>query len=270
MNHLLQLLSPVRRIRGNRLYLQSGQRLLDMWMDDGRLILGEEARHARLYAANAADKGLAYAIPGMYEQRLRKALRQAWPDYQSAALYLNEERALAAHARIVGTNPPVSEIPPLVRPFSRLESAGRFALLRFPCPQPFAPACLLIRDIADAGHLAGDIIPPLMQLAATRALDSLATCERNGYSEDWWQKIGGRLDDFFDRNGPYLYPKNAVIDGSAAYSTLFKAALAGNVLLSPDPDRPSIIPAQLDESELRRLLAVLRAWQAKRTDNQTG
>jgi len=281
MSQLIDLVPPVKRIRGNRLYLHNGQRLLDLWMDGGRTLLGEEARKARLYAANAADKGLAYAISGMYEQRLRKALYKTWPDFQTAAIYLNEERALAAYSRhtgrtvqvldsaAVGTSvgiaaseasSPGAELF-LLRPFCQVPRTSLYALARLPCPQPFAPVCLLIRDFSDAQQFAGDLIPPLMHSAATRALDSLARCDNNGYNEKWWLKIGNSLAPFFLRNGPYLFPIAPECRTPAAYESLFRAALDSAVLLSPYPDQPSIIPTQLDDNELRRMVAALERWQ---------
>ena len=72
----LALLPPVRRARGNRLYLETDRRLLDLWLDDGRIILGERERNSRLYARDAAEKGLTRAYPGLYNQRLRSALQR--------------------------------------------------------------------------------------------------------------------------------------------------------------------------------------------------
>jgi hypothetical protein len=79
------------------------------------------------------------------------------------------------------------------------------------------------------------------------------------YTESLWRKVDRRLGPYFERSGPYLYPR-AEGDG---YEGLFRAALDGGALISPDPERPSIIPGDFDDGELAALAAALAAASGK-------
>ncbi len=268
MDNLLRLLKPVRRIRGNRLYTADGTRVLDLWLDGGRGLLGDGEKSAILYAGNAAEKGLTRAYPGLHEARLMKALGSTWPEFSAAFLFINEERALEALALALNKKITVVDIRRpgaspensgdafgigLARPFSTVPDNFGFALARLPCPRPFAPSCLLARDEA-AGHaLKGELIPPLMHHAACRALDTLARSAENGYEEGHWRKFGDILEKHFLRAGPYLFRR----DESIEYSKLFTAALAGGALISPCPEEPSIAPPDYSAGEAKKLVAAL-------------
>ena len=119
MDNLLALLPPLRRIRGARLYTADGKRFLDLWLDDGRGILGEKDRRARLAAANAADKGLVRPYPGLYGRRLANALAQTWPAWPVARVYTSEARMLEVAERLPGCTP----VPVTIRPFDQIGRA---------------------------------------------------------------------------------------------------------------------------------------------------
>ena len=76
MNNVYSLLPPIRRIRGNRLYCNSGKRILDLYLDNGIRILSYKENKVKLYAKNAIEKGLASTYPGLYEARFTKALQK--------------------------------------------------------------------------------------------------------------------------------------------------------------------------------------------------
>lgn len=279
MDALLKLLPPVRRIRGNRLYLADGRRLLDLYLDDGHLILGDAEKHSRTYARNAVEKGLTRAYPGLYEQRLRKALLALWPQFKEVRFFYNEDRAIAAALRCA----PVSLLPasentggksaaptaaqtggtPLLRPFLAVPAGTALALARLPCARPFAPGCLLAADPALLADIENDLVPAMQFSAATRALDSLTQADAEGYNEAHWQSFAAIVGDFFRRDGPYLYPRlsdsQPVGLKSRSYEDFFRAALAADTLLSPDPQKPCIVPPDFDYGEAQKLGRALSA-----------
>ena len=259
---LLGLLPPIRRIRGNRLYAADGRRFLDLWLDGGRGILGERDRHARMYAANAADKGLSRPYPGQHDARFRKAVLAAWPGWPGLRLYANEERALAAAARVLGSPAVLSEpvsrggergSVALLRPFAPDPAGPVLALPRLPCPAAFAPACLLSRDPSLLAGEGGDTVPQMALVAAARALDSLAGSEREGYGPALWERWDRRMAAFFERRGPWLLASAA----RERYADFFRAALEGGVLVSPVFDEPCLVPPDFDDGELVKLAAAL-------------
>lgn len=281
MNDLLRLLPPVRRARGNRLYTADGKRFLDLWLDDGRGILGDRDSHTRTFASNAADKGLTRPYPGLYDTRFEKAVTATWPGFSTVRLFASEERALAAATRVLGLQqrpgiqpalvdsavrpsgtagaPILGQVPlAIARPFAAIPGACDLALPRLPCPRPFAPWCLLARDGTAAAQALsaeeGDLIPAQSLVAAARGLSSLDASVRDGYGEALWARFDRRMGAWFDRSGPYLFPKAI----PAGYEAFFRAALEGGALLSPLPDAPSVIPPDFDDGELAKLAKSLQ------------
>jgi hypothetical protein len=287
MDTLLRLLPPIRRTRGPRLYAANGRRFLDLWLDDGRDILGAAGRPIRTYAANASDKGLLRPYPGLYEHRLEKAVLAAWPTFKALRFYLNEERALATAAHLQGRTVDTLELietfeadpdnasdatgvtecvaagGPLIgtdgglaklRPFASTPRGCTLALARLPCPRPLAPACLLASDPAWLEDEPGDLVPGMMHYAAARAMASLEKVNRDGsYGEELWQRFDRRMAPYFRRFGPYLLPR---VDASE-YEAFFKAALEGGVLISPHYTMPSMVPPEFDDGELKKLAVAL-------------
>jgi hypothetical protein len=269
-------------MRGNRLYAEDGRRFLDLWLDDGRGILGDAERAAKTYASNAIDKGLVRPYPGLYERRFVKAVKALWPGYPYVAPYASEEAALRAARRILGAEPLIIDAAgrdaymggglsasrtdnalALLRPFLDAPEAGspgapRLAMPRLPCPRPYAPACLLFADAEPAEE--GELVPGMQLYAATRALDSLAKAGREGYAEERWKLFDKRMGAFFERRGPYLYAKAA----EAEYEGFFLAALEGGALVSPLYGAPSIVAPDIDDGELKKLATALSAFRAAR------
>jgi len=258
-------------MRGNRLYAADGRRFLDLWLDGGRGILGDGDRHARTFAANAADKGLTRPYPGLYDARFAKAIRTAWPGFEAVRLFSSEERALAAAGRILAATPTVVDTsaqptaepslrPPeeagsiaLARPFAPVPKSFELAVPRLPCPRPFSPWCLMARSEEMLSGEPGDLVPAQSLYAAARGLAGLETAVRDGYGEALWAKFDRRLSRFFIRSGPYLLP----IAGAAGHEAFFAAALEGGALVSPRYGEPSVIPPDFDDGELVRLAKTL-------------
>jgi len=270
MNDLLRLLPPIRRARGNRLYAADGRRFLDLWLDDGRGILGERDRATRTQAANAADKGLTRPYPGLYDARFAKAVTAAWPGFGNVRPCPCERAALDAAARVLGSAPRIvdtaatSPFDPgagptlaLARPFAAIPDGVDVAMPRLPCPRPYAPYCLMAREgTPAAAALAsepGELVPAQSTFAAARGLASLETAVRDGYGEELWARFDKRLGAFFARTGPYLFAR---VDADS-YDAFFKAALEGGALVSPRFEAPSVVPPDFDDGELVKLLRAL-------------
>jgi len=261
---LLRLLPPIRRARLWRLYAEDGRRLLDLWMDGGRSLLGAKGRGLGTSIKAAVDMGLLRPLPSVWEERAKKAVMAAFPGYSGALAFRNEERALREIDIVLGRpakvldsaarEPGPEEADILViRPFGgglpRLQAAlPRFALPLLPCPSALGCAFVLFRDKADAAAMGGELVPPAALASACGALRELAAFSR-GYGEDLWRRSDRRLGPFFERKGPYLYPRCA----EAGYGAFFRLALGAGLLVSPRFDLPSILPADFDDGELAAL-----------------
>lgn len=273
MNDLLRLLPPIRRTRGNRLYTAGGERLLDLWLDDGRGILGERDRATRTQAANAGDKGLTRPYPGLYDGRFTKAIGSTWYQFSVVRLFSSEERTLEAACRVLGYQAPIVDTArsastpaigavslAIARPFIAMPACFDLAMPRLPCPRPYAPCCLMARKDSQAALAleaeTGDILPAQALFAAARGLASLDAAAKDGYAEPLWQKFDRRLGAFFERSGPYLF---ATVEPSR-YEGFFKAALAGGALIAPRHDGVSIVPPDFDDGELLMLASSLERF----------
>ena len=60
-----------------------------------------------------------------------------------------------------------------------------------------------------------------------------------------WEAFDRAAGGLFRREGPYLKP-----EAPEGYAELFRRFLAGGVLLSPDPSRPSVIPGDFPSGAL--------------------
>ncbi|HUW40854.1 MAG TPA: hypothetical protein VMV90_07560 [Rectinemataceae bacterium] len=307
---LLSLLPPIRRARLWRLYAQDGRRFLDFWMDGGRDILGAKGTGLGTALKAAVDLGTARPLPSVWKARLAKQVAELWPGYAALRLYLNEERALAALGREMGTRAaqdsaaadsaaqdsaaPVAVGDPnggglvfdpaerpaprspgtvlLLRPYAEAlgapgtgsrpgpedapepRFAPRFAaaLVRLPCPRVFSPAIALLRDGEAAARMSEDLVPPLVLAAASRSLWEFKRFAES-YDEKLWRRVDRRLGPFFERSGPYLYPRHS----AAEHEARFRAALEAGALISPIHALPSIVPGDFDDGELARLAAAL-------------
>ncbi len=288
----LRGLPPIRRARLWRLYAEERgaerRRFLDLWMDGGRAIIGAKGTGIGTAAKAAIDMGLLRPMPSAWERRLAGQLRITYPEYAAARFFRTDERALAAAGAGGAFDPARREAAGAADP-SAAAAAGRVLVLRpfaeglagpgagdfpvamplLPCPSALSPSVLLFREAKDAARIAGDVLPPVLLSSAHRALCELARM-RPWYAEELWRKADKRLGRFFERRGPYLYLRDpgalpAAVDGRAApgarsivdYDAFFDAALEAGVLLSPDPELPSIVPGDFDDGELKALSEAL-------------
>jgi hypothetical protein len=254
----LSMLPPIRRSRLWRLYSEEHPgarppgattaglpgRFLDFWMDGGRSLLGAKGTGIGTAAKAAVDMGLTRPFPSVLQARLEKAILGEYPGYSAVCVYANEDRARAAAARLA---PGLS--PETLRPFAPCKGEPvRVAMPLLPCPAALSPAVLLFKESADAEGAEGDLVPPLLLASAHRALVELSRF-RLSYDEALWRKSDRRLKPFFERQGPYLYPRC----GEAAYEAMFATALGAGALLSPRWEEPSIVPGDFDDGELAAL-----------------
>jgi hypothetical protein len=248
----LRLLPTIRRARLWRLYAEDGRRYLDLWMDGGASILGAKGTNIGTAAKAALDMGLTRPMPSALEARLEKALLAAYAGYKAARFFLDAGRALAA-ARALAPGESIAEPRPFDRYLMITPTASRVACPRLPCPSALAPGVLLFAEEGLARAAGGDLVPPLRLACAHRALVELRSFEKT-YGESLWRRVDRRLAPHFGRSGPYLYPR---LGAASDYDALFRSALKGGALLSPDPGEPSIVPGDFDDGEIAALAKAL-------------
>jgi hypothetical protein len=261
------LIPPVRRARGYRLYAGSGGRLLDLYQDGGRAILGRRPEGVCREIKSLASRGLAGDLPSAYGGRLITALRRLLPAMRSFRLASSQPRALWLASlylgRRIGEEEPCD--PALVpagsagreislwRPFlpAECEPSADVLLPVLPFGAAGAPAAVCFRGELPAGFPPSDTVSPLLLAACARALYNLS-----GRVEPPW--TGNAADPrLWDRRGPYL----AALCGEEEYGERYRAGLARGVLLCPRFPGPSILPAEASDGEVAAMRKVLgAAW----------
>lgn len=266
----LRLLPPIRRARLWRLYAEdrvAGRpwRFLDFWMDGGRSLLGAKGTGIGTAAKAGIDTGLTRPFPSVREARLARALLSRYPGFAAVRFYRDEGRANAAAAAILGAGESLRIIMPFAEHLAAPRSAAtpgvatpRVATPRLPCPAILAPGVLLFENEELASRVEGELVPPLALACAHRSLLELDRFSMD-YSEKLWKRTDRRLGPFFERRGPFLQPRLGERANSKDYDRLFVAALGAGVLLSPDPELPSIVPGDFDDGELAALAAALES-----------
>jgi hypothetical protein len=92
---LIQLLPPIGRARGDRLYAQD-KHWVDLWKQGGAWLLGHRPEGAAREWKNQIDKGLASVLPSRWPLRLQTHLNALLKTQAQLFLYPNEDSAVNA------------------------------------------------------------------------------------------------------------------------------------------------------------------------------
>ncbi|HWR13069.1 MAG TPA: hypothetical protein VN445_14690 [Rectinemataceae bacterium] len=95
---LIETIPVIRRARGWRLYGADKARILDMYLDGGRSILGRRNGISGRTEKESIDRGLDSAFPSFWRRRLEKDILTWLPGYEGIRFYPSEVEALLALA----------------------------------------------------------------------------------------------------------------------------------------------------------------------------
>ncbi|MDR0450231.1 MAG: hypothetical protein LBH26_03100 [Treponema sp.] len=277
---LLRLMPPVLRARDFRLYTQEG-RLVDLWQDGGRAILGHKPPQLLRELKNSAERGLFAGFPHPQEGRFLKALSRLLPGrrfrFYSGRASLN--RALeAAGFPCPGPGPgsfPDPAFPAagetssgisLWRPF--LENLAEPVLRETPVlipalPWPLSPQAAAFRPDWEDRFPPSDIVSPVILSAAARGIYDLIAAGNRG--KPVYPKINrllygqhGQKPCPWYRRGVYLTLADAALtEAGINWETLFRRFLEGGFLIPPGPGEPLILPGILSPGEEAKLALLL-------------
>jgi hypothetical protein len=247
MTDLLQMLPPIERARGFRLY-GGGRRFVDLWQCGGAAIMGHKPAGVVRCMKNTAERGLFTPLPSTAGRRFTQALERLFPN------------------KIFKVYADWSAVPdykkfPVWRPFYPepfLATIQKERVFRPILPFPFAPAVIVCDKTFSDKYPPAGFVSPLLLAAATRAVYDMLACPKRGLMrlrlikktlEQPEIQINWRLD------GIYIYPArgNAVKN----WSTYFRGFADGGFLLPPGPDEPLILPDELSKGEESALSELL-------------
>ncbi len=284
---LLSSLPDIRRARGWRLYTADGDRLLSLWSDFGRTLLGYTPRGLTRHVKSALDRGLSTPFPGSWNDRIARMTRDLYPEYACIRLrgsvehmfrfertrflfdhYLRDrhieqapggETPAAAGGKMT-SSPPAHAAPP------QAASVLPKSAPSVPVPAPWSEPVRIILPIPEAlstGILAysakpldgieDELIDGIRGACAIFALSLVRSEQASGTLsarfEESWRRFDHCGIELFARSGPWLTPKYP----RDAHRELFAYCAARGVLISPEYDFPSSVPGDFNEGELHCL-----------------
>jgi hypothetical protein len=277
---LPRLLPRIRRARDFRLYTEGGGRLVDLWQDGGRALLGHTPPALFREIKNTAARGLAAPLPGFGEARLLAALARLLPG-RDFRLYAGEgslRRALAA----AGYPPDMPFPDPALSPPETAEEGRGISLWRpflddpagkaggkaavfpdlpllvpvLPLPWPGAPQVLAIAKAGGGIFPPSDLLSSVILAAAARSIYDLAAASPERGAVPFPRIRKALSPDFWRRRGIYFSPARSRT--GEEHAALFCRFLEAGFLAPPDPCLPLILPAVLSPGEEAKLAALLR------------
>ena len=231
----------INRARGYFVYTAGGKRYLDMALEGGRLIMGHRQKGYALALKNVIDKGILPGYPSPYAYRLKQAVKALLGKECFVYLFPSEERAL----EVLSSDSQAADAPDPMNPPE---------IILLPIPAAFAPG-VVVSDIELP--LSDEPVSPVILAGAVRAVYNLkAFLAERDYSE--WEKAGiaETCGDKWKVDLPYIYPQCEPDDYPMVWDAFFKAG----IILSPDYDKPSVLPpsGELSEGSRKKVLELLK------------
>ena len=249
----------VRRARGYYLYTEKNVRLLDLWLDGGKALLGRRAGQANLVCKQFLDRGLTGWLPTNAENRLQRALEAAVPGYpdgyaQRGGVMLIPPAyplpcgIIAAESRFADVLPPSDTLfPPLAACLARAFFDLQKKIAAF---QADAAECAVATPLCGEKEPSAELHQRVISEQRIGSKQRREALKRRAEAERLIPQV-------WNQNGWYLFPHVS----QAEYENLFMHALDAHVLISPDYAQPSILPDCENYAELIKWLKMRRSYQ---------
>lgn len=243
----------IRRARGCFLYTEKNVRLTDLYQENGRAILGWGAGSASTHLKNVLNRGITGTYITGFDYRLEKSVSALLGSERDVFVFSDKSRALSealaisrdstsvwrpwqcARADEGTAAPPVSSVDCVVfePPFPWGQNIFLLAVLK--------SLCVVARP-------AGIKLPAPLSAAVTRSVYDLISALQARSEKDWflWDTV---LTRYWERRGPYLYPRKDALDEDS-YAGFVLHCLDLGIVVSPVYQSPSIVPFGADRGVL--------------------
>lgn len=283
----------IKRARGPFLYTEKGVRLTDLYLDDGRALLGWDGGKARLAFKNTLERGQTGSFATHHFHALERSVLELFGSFDFVKVCHESEVAQK-----------------LPRWFPWMSDVSKAESFYFVPPFPFACDYVLVVGRKDcilldstprtnclsentcfrADFTAENSVNPSLLAAFTRSIYDLKAALQNRSEEDF-RFFDRSLEKYFTREGPYLFVRPEIIapkiiapeiiagarygGGEESNENKVKSAeydkntdkcgenweyknfvlfcLDNGVVISPNPQIPSIIPFGADYGVFRKL-----------------
>ncbi len=242
----------VKRAKKCFLYTAKGVRLVDMFQENGRAILGWEGGSAFTMLKNVLSRGIAGSFETDFPYRTKKAVQELFASEREIFVYYSKEDAFKVALSIssMGTN--------FYRPWNSAEiNWSEIDSIVFEPPLPWAepiyfvavkPDC--VKKAIERGSVFsfGKKLPAPLYAAVARSIYNLIAELQVRSEKDWflYDKI---LTKYWERKGPYLFSKV----NKENYKAFVLHCLDCGLVVNPDFSSPSIIPFGADKGVFTKL-----------------
>lgn len=274
----LEYLEPLRRSRGDYLYTYRGNRLVDLWKQGGRAILGHGPSHQLTQLKDTLARGVWMPAPHPGMRHLEKALKKLFPG-KEIRIYRGMHRLLYQVEQALGESLRYEDIPDPASPVFRpgwIPLKNRLSLWRPWAPAvteqnrepeiliPILPlawseeiAVLILSKSASPKFPPSELVSPVFAEYAQRAVyDLLRILESS--PKLMLPKTRAALfgSSLWKGSGIYWYADPNI--SMQKYEVLFKSFLQEGFLLPPVFEDPLILPWTLSpglDAKLAKLLS---------------
>ena len=247
----------IRRARGFYLYTDKKIRLLDMYLSDGRAILGHKAGRVLTTFKRELDKGIFGAYQSNSVHLLKQAVKKLFPQYESL-IFATKEKAIDVMKKMLGSSKNIV----IYRHFLEKDFGKCFLFLPYPS---LNTSIILYKDIEMFNSLEQNFIFPKDDFILPAEACAIASfiydvieskkrrqngalshsmCSKKLFKKECKtqkeiDKLMPLLKNFFDIEGQYLFFRG----DDEVYKDFFITALENKILLSPICTSPSIFPS---------------------------
>ncbi|HPX26328.1 MAG TPA: hypothetical protein PLG87_05945 [Treponemataceae bacterium] len=239
--HIRNRYGFIKRCRGPYLYTSKEVRLIDLYQEGGRAILGWREGKSMQALKNTLERGLWGDYPGLGERRLEKAL---------AALFSHCGAPEFIHFSWFYSSSESHECIPLLYPWNGLSPEGTakksdVVYLIPPLPVP---------SLIIAASSSKPLLPPsqplslfIMEALARSIYDLIDAFSVR--KNDLWALYDNVLNPYFTREGSALYSSMSEKD----YDFFVLHCLDCGLVINPSSMYPSFVPYGINKSALKML-----------------
>ncbi|MCR5284466.1 MAG: hypothetical protein K6D95_02610 [Treponema sp.] len=253
-NEVYNRYGSIKRARGCYLYTNKGIRLTDLYQEEGRAILGWEGGSAFTFLKNILSRGQTGSFICEDHSRLEKAVCELLSSDRKIFCFHSKSDALNAGLVFA------SESTSVYRPWNSLNQKEAFSntgafIIAPPLPWSetnyiLAVSTRIIEENPDKLLLVKGAVnlPFALAAAYTKSIYNLIKALQERTEKDWFI-FDPVLTKYWERQGPYLYPKLK----QSEYSTFVLHCLDCGIVISPDYNTPSIVPFGADRGVFTKL-----------------
>lgn len=236
----------IKRARGFFLYTEKGDRLTDMYLENGRAILGwgnnngENGNSSFLRFKNVINRGLTGSFITSFSDSLDKAVSDLLDADCKAYIFYDlakaKKMASSLSSKFVRYVPWIG----LVR-HNKIVPDFECALIVPPFPWTENIYILAVRDDITVMFF-DEYISGALESALARSIYDLIAELPHREEKDWFL-YDSILQNYFERHGPYLIPKMS----KEKYDDFVNHCLSCQLVISPNYEVPSIVPFGVDK-----------------------